>query len=1084
MATSQQTEDLEQQKKLIEEIKILYQQIYGESIPVEKLEFLKNAPKEAVREFKSLQKEVKEINNSLDNAFRSLSGIVSEISKSSVEIRETKKGFDSLYSISSKILNLDITSSDVKKKTFANLKQSITGEQNRLETAQKLLLAEQRILKTAEKSRQKKIDAKKDQLLSNTFSPAAREKLAKELKILEETNIKQGAKLGTIETYLENIEGALKKETGLIKDILKGLDETETKFNEVNEKIGVFGAAVEGIGKSLTKAGFGRLADALGIDDAIVKTKKFIETNKEAVSSFSIAKNLIKELGTNLAKSFTMTDLVVGGLTAIVVGLINRFKELDKDASEFARALGTSRDNAFDLRQQLNSIGNISGELFLTGGKIAKVFGDIASSVSLGIAPNTKIGSTLAVNLAYMTKMVEQGKFSKEAAEALFRISSSTGKPVGKISQEAAITNVKLNLQNKSSISLRSVMEAIGKSTAATRLTLAKFPDGIAGAITKAKSLGFELDDLNKIADSLLNFEESISNEFEAELLTNKDLNLERARAFALQGNSVELAKELSRQLGTSADFQNMNVIQQNSLAKAFGLSRDELAKTLETQDALKALGESSVEDAQKRFKILEKEVGTQEALQILGNNSLTQQFATASRQEKINALTDKFLALSEKLLIPLSKAADFVMDIADGISNVIGFFSRGTKEADEMGKKIDDVNNKAKNLKSGLGLSEDMKSAIGKIASIGAIIVGLKGLSSLFKFFTRGVSPFNPIYATIVGGLKSLGSSLGLTSKASTAAKAAGTAGAAGAATAAASAAAAAAPGAIASKTSPTGFRIPKGQPGAGRFAPAPTPTPTPTPTPSAGGGFFSKIAGAFKTGVNTLKPSNILKTLTSSIKASGGIKGVLGKAIKGSVLNTILSTVFAISDIRDLLKNPTDEEGKPLSKAELSQRVGKIALGSIGSTLGGVIGTALGGPIGTLVGSFGGDWLSKKLADNFPSFTQGVGELIVPKSASETLPGYADGGVFQATPGGRKIRVAEGGKAEIVSPVEKLIDPLTNAIAALSTKLDEVINATKASGKMVTAAVQDNGSMTLDGDIITRKVLSRMGTQYSGIR
>ena len=142
-------------------------------------------------------------------------------------------------------------------------------------------------------------------------------------------------------------------------------------------------------------------------------------------------------------------------------------------------------------------------------------------------------------------------------------------------------------------------------------------------------------------------------------------------RAFALQGNSVELAKELSRQLGTSAEFGNMNVIQQNSLDKAFGLSRDELAKTLETQDALKALGESSVEDAQKRFKILEKEVGTQEALQILGNNSLTQQFATASRQEKINALTDKFLALSEKLFISACKHCEYF-----GLFDVIGHMS------------------------------------------------------------------------------------------------------------------------------------------------------------------------------------------------------------------------------------------------------------------------------------------------------------------------------------------------------------------------------------------------------------------------
>jgi uncharacterized coiled-coil protein SlyX/uncharacterized small protein (DUF1192 family) len=1076
MATSKQTDDLKEQKKLIEEIKNLYQQVYGESIPIEKLEFLKKAPKEAVREFKLLQKEVENLNTNFGSIFKSLSGIVSEISKSSIEVRETNKGFNNLYSISSKIFNLDVTSGEVKKKTFANLKQSITAEQNRLSIIKSSIAADQTRLAASEKSNEAEIERLKAEIDSKKFSAKIVRENKEEIKKLIAANTKNGKIFENNKLTLENITKSLDENEGIIVQIQKVLKETENRFDGINKKVGVFGATVEGIGKGLTKAGFGRLADALGIDDAITKTKKFVDESKGAASGFSVAGKLLKELGSNLVKSLTLTDLIVGGLTAVVIGLINRFKELDKDASEFARALGTSRDNAFDLRQQLNSVGNISGELFLTGGKIAKVFGDIASSVSLGIAPNTKIGDTLAVNLAYMTKMVEQGKFSKEAAEALFRISSSTGKPVGKISQEAAITNVKLNLQNKSSISLRSVMEAIGKSTAATRLTLAKFPDGIAGAITKAKSLGFELDDLNKIADSLLNFEESISSEFEAELLTNKDLNLERARAFALQGNSVELAKELSRQLGTSADFQNMNVIQQNSLAKAFGLSRDELAKTLETQDALKALGESSVEDAQKRFKTLEKEVGTQEALQILGNNSLTQQFATASRQEKINALTDKFLALAEKLLIPLSKAADFVLGIADGMSNIIGFFSRGTKEADAMGQKLDDVNNKAKNLKSGLGLSEDMKSAIGKIASIGAIIVGLKGLSSLFKFFTRGASPLNPIYATIVGGLKSLGSSLGLTSK-TAATTAAGT-------TTAAGAAAAAAPGAVASKTSPTGYRIPKGQPGAGRFAAAPAAAAAPEVAAGAGGGFFSKISGAFKTGINALKPSNILKTLTNSVRASGGIKGVLGKALKGSALNTILSTVFAISDIRDLLKNPVDENGNQLSKADLAQRVGKVALGSVGSTLGGIIGTALGGPVGTFVGSFGGDWLSKKLADAFPSFTQGVGELIVPKSVSETLPGYAEGGLFPATPGGRAIRVAEGGKAEIVSPVEKLIDPLAAAIAALSTKLDEVVNATKASGQMVAMAVQDNSGMTLDGDVITRKVMSRMNTQYSGIK
>jgi hypothetical protein len=1083
MATSPETDDLKEREQVLKRIQELYRKINNEDIDISLLEAYSKNIKDAKNYAALLQKEFNEINDSLDDAFKSLSGIVSEISRSSIEIRNAKKGFDNLYSISSKILNIDVTSSDIKKKTFSNLKQSITGEQKRLETSQKLLIIEEKNLSAVIEKRKNKIAELEDALKLETFT-GNRQKIEEKIALLTKENTDQSRKLKTVNNYLISINGALDKEEGNIKIINRELDKSEKKFDKINKKVGVFGAAVEGIGKSLTKAGFGRLADALGIDDAIVKTKKFVEASKGPVSSFSVAGKLIKELGANLAKSFTMTDLIVGGLTAVVVGLINRFKELDKDASEFARALGTSRDNAFDLRQQLNTVGNVSGELFLTGGKIAKVFGDIASSVSLGIAPNTKIGSTLAVNLAYMTKMVEQGKFSKEAAEALFRISSSTGKPIGKISQEAAITNVKLNLQNKSSISLRSVMEAIGKSTAATRLTLAKFPDGIAGAITKAKSLGFELDDLNKIADSLLNFEESISNEFEAELLTNKDLNLERARAFALQGNSVELAKELSRQLGTSAEFGDMNVIQQNSLAKAFGLSRDELAKTLETQDALKALGADSVKEAEKEFKVLEKKVGTQKALQILGNNSLTQQFATASRQEKINALTDKFLALSEKLLIPLSKAADFVIDIADGISNVIGFFSRGTKEANEMGQKIDDITNKTKGFKESLGLSDDMKDSISKMASVGAIIVGLKGLSSLFKFFTRGSSPLNPMFVAMGGALAKAGipgftQTTGKVASEKLLAKTGG------------SLSKAALEGAGKQVISTAGKSV--GKPLYGKAAEKALGAGTAKVVSSGGGGFLGKIASGL-TGVKDLASKiNPLQKFGEVFKGKAG--EFFGKALKFGGISSLFEAYFANSDIKDLI-------GQGLSPDDLSKSVGKRTIGGIGGILGGVgaaglvnllnivgIPGFLASAVAYTAGDGLGRYLGNILADNAEGLSGSIGKTVLSTFYKKELeqaqyPGFKDGGVIPATPGGRTIRVAEGGKAEIVSPVEKLIDPLANAIAALSTKLDEVINATKASGQMVTAAVQDNGGMTLDGDVVTRKVLSRMSTQYSGIK
>ena len=49
--------------------------------------------------------------------------------------------------------------------------------------------------------------------------------------------------------------------------------------------------------------------------------------------------------------------------------------------------------------------------------------------------------------------------------------------------------------------------------------------------------------------------ESSIQSEMEAELLTGKDLNLERARAAALNGDAAALAAEISSQIGTSVDF-------------------------------------------------------------------------------------------------------------------------------------------------------------------------------------------------------------------------------------------------------------------------------------------------------------------------------------------------------------------------------------------------------------------------------------------------------------------------------------------------------------------------------------------------
>jgi hypothetical protein len=111
------------------------------------------------------------------------------------------------------------------------------------------------------------------------------------------------------------------------------------------------------------------------------------------------------------------------------------------------------------------------------------------------------------------------------------------------------------------------------------------------------------LEQVAKSGESLLNWESSIENELKAELLTGKQLNLERARAAALAGDQVTLAEELAKNIGSSADFTKMNVLQQKSLAEAVGMTADELANTLRKREEALASGKSLAQITEEEAK-------------------------------------------------------------------------------------------------------------------------------------------------------------------------------------------------------------------------------------------------------------------------------------------------------------------------------------------------------------------------------------------------------------------------------------------------------------------------------------------------
>jgi hypothetical protein len=167
---------------------------------------------------------------------------------------------------------------------------------------------------------------------------------------------------------------------------------------------------------------------------------------------------------------------------------------------------------------------------------------------------------------------------------------------------------------------MKSVLEETGKVSGQLRAQLGANPEAIAKAVTAAKLLGAEIADIAASSKQLLDFESSIESELEAELLTGKQLNLERARAAALAGDQETVAKELAANMGTFTDFTKMNTLQQDALAKSMGMSSDQLSDMLFKQETmgmnakqLRAQGKDELADRLEQLDAQEKMALAQE---------------------------------------------------------------------------------------------------------------------------------------------------------------------------------------------------------------------------------------------------------------------------------------------------------------------------------------------------------------------------------------------------------------------------------------------------------------------------------------
>lgn len=349
-------------------------------------------------------------------------------------------------------------------------------------------------------------------------------------------------------------------------------------------------------------------------------------------------------------QSVVSTIPLIGGVLGGIVGLFKTVVDLvlgiDQGITNFARNLGISKTQAAAVKEQFIEIRKNTDSIIINETRLME--SQVELTKALGV--RSRFSSDILEN---NIKLKEIAGVELETRKALVQTSLIQGRSADELTKSVLAQSKAFEFQTGIAFEYRDVLGQASKQAGALGLVFSKYPEKLTKALVVTKAMGYELKQLDSIANSFLDFESSISKEMEAQVLTGKQLNLTTAREAALNNDLVTLAKEINSQVGSTQEFLGMNRIQQEAIAAAVGMSRDGLADVLKQQEYYKKLGATNLKQAQEELKLLrERGLSEKEINKMIGEdayNYITQTSTAERLTELMNSIKNIFIEFVQK---------------------------------------------------------------------------------------------------------------------------------------------------------------------------------------------------------------------------------------------------------------------------------------------------------------------------------------------------------------------------------------------------------------------------------------------------
>jgi hypothetical protein len=599
--------------------------------------------------------------------------------------------------------NFDLSELDLK---LSSNKEDISKRQNALNKSQLSLLREQTYVN-------KKINT----LLSEKAGATIDEQKAIDKQIESFERVQKGLTEAVISSdqYSKNLKGAAagvdKLNKLIVPNAFKGLSEIVKDIPGLRKLSGPFEAmslASKDTASRMTKINIQR--QAAGKEPMFSQAQIGL---KSLTSGFSALGPVIKKaLG-----PFALVSMAVEAIKFFIDAMFAASIQI----ANFQRNLAVSKDTAVEIRDRFFEISDSAkalantqtGNLILQK-DLVEAQESFNNALGLAVDLSTKQNEEFAAQFTNVKKFYN---LNEQEQKGLINLNVINGKTVNETKNSILGQTALYKINTKEAINVKKVLKDVLTTSNSIKLSIRGGGEALTQAVINTQRLGISLADVDKISDSLLNFEQSISSELEAELLTGRDLNLEKARAAALSNDQVTLTEEINRLVKDAGPDFEKNKIAMQASAAAIGIGVDQLADMVTQQKAVEKFKQNFNALDNQAIKNSKKLTDKEKQRLLDGTASTAEYYKFAKEQGK-----DLNLILGDEMATRL-EAQDAQQKFNDSLEKAKETFSRfvdgGALDtfADFLVKFVESVGIKGLGRTLIGGLADDSDIAASKVA-------------------------------------------------------------------------------------------------------------------------------------------------------------------------------------------------------------------------------------------------------------------------------------------------------------------------------------------------------------------------------